>query len=539
VNLRRSLLLLLSSALLAFAQEGIPVTDPLVIAKCQSCHARDERGNMERLSSERTTPEGWQNALKQMILRYDVSVTTVEARSIVSYLSDSHGLAPEEAAPVTYEPERRIHDESTIATETLRSTCGKCHSLARALSWRRSTADWKQFADTHAARYNIRDTSEAVTFLSETAPLHTPAWDAWKSRPAAQTLAGRWLVTAYMPGRGAYYGDMQVDAFGENEYVTRVTLTSVRDGSQILRSGRATLFGGNAWRGRSRGRGAENTAPDDLSSEAREVLSIAANQSAAEGRWFWGQYEEFGFDVKLQRASSEPTLLGLDRSSLKTGSRASRIRLIGANLPASIAPAALGFGSGVTVRRIVSASASEIIAELDVAVDAPLGKHNVAFRGSSLAGALAIYDRIDYLKVTPDSTVAAFADQTHPKGYEQFEAIGYQRGPDGKSHTTDDVPLGPVEVAWSVEVFRAAEGSNSASVGTISPLGLFTPADANPNANFDVWAIATAKNEKDANGAPLVGKSYLVVTVPTYVFNGRRYVRDLDRWVDDGPAARQ
>ena len=47
--------------------------------------------------------------------------------------------------------------------------------------------------------------------------------------------------------------------------------------------------------------------------------------------------------------------------------------------------------------------------------------------------------------------------------------------------------------------------------------------------------VATAKNEKDQNGKPLVGKCYLVVTVPSYTFAGRRYVRDLDKWVDDGP----
>jgi hypothetical protein len=41
----------------------------------------------------------------------------------------------------------------------------------------------------------------------------------------------------------------------------------------------------------------------------------------------------------------------------------------------------------------------------------------------------------------------------------------------------------------------------------------------------------------DQNGQPLVGKSYLVVTVPTYTFNGREYVRELGRWVDNGPAS--
>jgi quinohemoprotein amine dehydrogenase len=326
-----------------------------------------------------------------------------------------------------------------------------------------------------------------------------------------------------------------VDRDGDDEYSTRVTLISMRDGSRIQRSGRTTVFGGVAWRGRSKG-SAANATPDDPSSEAREVLLIAPNQSTAQGRWFWGQYQEFGFDVKILRASSAPALLGIDRSSLKTGTRANRIRLLGDNFPAAMAARDLGFGPGVTVRRIASNSRNEIVAELDVAADAPLGKRDVVVRQSALPGALAIYDRIDYIKVSPDSIVAAFGDETHAKGYQQFEAIGYYRGPDGKAHTADDVALGPVDVTWTLEVFHAAKGSRSDTVGTMSSLGLFRPADVNPKLNFDVWVIATAKDEKDRNGELLVGKSYMVVTVPTYTFNGRQYVRDLGRWVDDGPA---
>ena len=37
-----------------------------------------------------------------------------------------------------------------------------------------------------------------------------------------------------------------------------------------------------------------------------------------------------------------------------------------------------------------------------------------------------------------------------------------------------------------------------------------------PSSN-DVWVVGTAKNEKDKDGKPLVGRSYLVVTVPTYI----------------------
>jgi quinohemoprotein amine dehydrogenase len=510
--------------------QGIPVTDPLVIAKCASCHARDDHGNMHRISWERTTPEGWQDALKRMIVVNGVSLTPPEARSIVKYLSTYHGLAPEEAKPVMYDAERRIHEETNIPSENVRRACTKCHTFARALSWRRSLEDWKQFADLHAARFKFPPNDEAVAFLAKAAALHTPEWDAWSARTRTADLTGRWLLTASVPGRGKYYGEMRVQPGEDDEMNTSVLLTSVNDGTGILRAGRSVVYGTYAWRGRSKGGEPPGSAPDDLNSEAREVLWIAPDQSSAEGRWFWGQYQEFGFDVKMRRASAGPTLMLVDRSSLKTGSEANRVRLIGDRIPARVTPVDLDFGPGVTVRRIVSSTPREVIAEVDVAADAGLGKRDVSLLRSVAPGAIAIYDRVDYVKVVPDSALAAFGDQTHARGYQQFEAIGYQRGPDGKPHTADDVELGPISaVTWSLEVFYSAPGSSSDFVGKVSPTGFFAPAVDSPNNNFDVWVIATA-------GHALVGKSYLVVTVPSYTLNGHRYVRDLDRWVDDGAA---
>lgn len=479
---------------------------------------------MPRISWERTTPEGWQDALKRMILVNGLSVTPTEARSIVKYLSTSHGLAPEEAKPVMYDAERRIHQETNIPNDHMRHACARCHDFARVLSWRRSAEDWKQLAESHATRFKLPSNDEAVAFLAKAAPLHTPEWDAWNARVTTQgsNLAGRWLLTASMRGRGKFYGEMHVDPTGDDDFTTTVSLTSVSDGSVIKRSGRGVVYGGYAWRGRS---------ADDLNGVAREVLWIAPDQSTAEGRWFWGQYQEFGFDVRLRRATAEPTLILIDRSSLKTGSQSNRIRLIGDHVPARVAPTDLDFGPGVTVKRIVSNTPSEIVAEVDVASDAAVGKRDVAFQHSVLPGALAIYDRVDYLKVVPDSAMAAFGDQSHARGYQQFEAIGYQR-----SAKLELGPMDPSDITWSLEVFYSTPGSSTDFVGKISPSGFFTPAAENPKANFDVWAVATSKSEKDKNGRPLVGKSYMVVTVPMYTLNGRRYVRDLDRWVDDGPA---
>ena len=37
------------------------------------------------------------------------------------------------------------------------------------------------------------------------------------------------------------------------------------------------------------------------------------------------------------------------------------------------------------------------------------------------------------------------------------------------------------------------------------------------NNHGNVWVVATAKDEKDAGGKPLTGKSYLVVAPPLYI----------------------
>ncbi|MGA2214216.1 MAG: quinohemoprotein amine dehydrogenase subunit alpha [Bryobacteraceae bacterium] len=545
-----------SSAVPAVTQpvQGIPVTNPLVISKCGGCHTKDDKGNMLRISWERATPEGWEEAIKRMVRLRGVSLTPDEARSILKYLATYHGLAPEEAKPIQYYAEHRIQDETNIPNDTVKGACANFHMLARPLAWRRTAEDWKDLANLHIALYPQADEAfrlginaggfdeehhhldpgaplpvdEALAYLSKTAPLDTPEWAAWHARMRAPKLAGRWIVSAYLPGRGKFYGELDVDATSgsDDEFTTRAKLTSVKDGSTISRTGHSVVYAGYAWRGRSKGTPAANAAPEDLGSEMREVMWVSPDQSTAEGRWFWGEYQEFGFDVKLQRPSADPTLIGVDRTLLKNGSQGTRVRLIAESLPAQVTPADLDFGTGVTVKRIVSHTPTEVVAEVDVAADAVSGKRDIAFRRSVLQSAIAVYDRIDYVKVTPDSALAHLGSQVHPKGYQQFDAVAYQRGADGKPHTADDIELGPIDVNWSVEEFYSVYGDDDKEfVGSLSNTGLFTPASDGPNPqrkfsrnNYgDVWVVATAKDEKDKDGRPLIGKSYLVVTVPTYI----------------------
>jgi quinohemoprotein amine dehydrogenase len=512
----------------------IPVTDPLVLAKCGSCHAVDEHGVMQRISWERTTPEGWEMVIKRMIRANRVTLTPPEARSLVKYLSASHGLAPAEAQAVLYEPERRIHDETPLADDHFLDTCGKCHTVARSLSWRRSAEDWKQFIGDHVAQYKLAPNPAAVDFLSKAAPLETPEWTAWSALARKPDLTGRWLVTAHMQGHGKFCGELNMQpANAGGDFVTFVKLKSVTDGSSFMRAGRNVVYGGYEWRGRSKGINAPGPAPDDLLSEARETMWISPDGSYAEGRWFWGQYQEFGFDAKLQRAASGPSLLTVDPPSLKIGSATNRVRLIGDHFPAKVTAADLNAGPGVTVRRIVSSTPDEIVAEVDVAADAAPGKRDLTVKSATLPAGLAVFDRVDYVKVSPESSLAEFGSPTRTRGFQQFEAIGYQRGPDGKAHTADDLDLGPVPADWSMEVFYETDASKRSVVGSISPTGFFSPALESPNLNYDIWVVASAQNDRNKDGKPLVGKGYVVVTIPSYSFNGRKYVRDLDRWVED------
>lgn len=526
---------------------GLPVTDDLTVAKCGGCHARDEKGNLSRISWVRSTPEGWAQTIKRMVKLNGAVVEPEEARRIVQYLGTHHGLAPEEAKPVMYLPENRLVDETNIPNETVRQACAACHAFAQPLSSRRSKREWALLQNMHVALYSQAEAQYnrpapgasptpgpdgkpllpgqvALNWLAEKAPLHTPEWASWAPRIRSPRLAGKWLVSATLPGKGPYLGEMTISPGKDaDRFVTTTTLRSLQTGAVITRKSQGVIYGGYSWRGGSEGGGASS--PDDPRNAEREVMWFAPDQKMAQGRWFWGAYHEFGFDVTLTRASADPTVAAVLPSALKAGSKQVSVRIFGDNLPAKVVPADIDLGAGVTVTKVVSAGPRELVVTADVADKAVPGQRDVAVKGAVLVKALPVYETIDYLKVTPETSLARLGGLKFDKGYEQFEVTGYANGPDGKPKTSDDVALGPVPVTWSLEEFHTVTYDDDTNyVGVLSPTALFTPATEGPNPkrkfgrnNYgDVWVVATAKDAKDKFGRPLVGKAYLVVTVPTY-----------------------
>jgi quinohemoprotein amine dehydrogenase len=365
---------------------------------------------------------------------------------------------------------------------------------------------------------NRHPMDKALAHLKSAFPFTTPEWSAWSATMRAPRVEGAWAVTGYEAGEGPLYGRATVKAGASPaEFTTEISYTYPRSGRTVTRSGRALIYTGFQWRGRT-------TVGQDEATSLREVMTVDRDWQTLAGRWFSGSYDERGLDVRLVRIGREPLVSGLDRASLRKGTAAQPVRLFGANLPAAVTPRDVDFGRGVTVTRVVAATADVITVEVEVAADAPVGVHDVFVAGVASRTAVAVYDKVDAVRISPAWNMARVGGVVFPKMFAQFEAIGYSNGLDGKPETKDDLNLGPVDASWTIEEYTATfDDDDRKFVGEIAnTTGLFTPAldgpnparSGNRNNIGDVWVVAT---HKPAIGETLRGRAHLVVTVPLYM----------------------
>ena len=521
---------------------GLPVTSEVVRRACSPCHTTDSKQRMSRISWRRTTPEGWELTIKRMVELNGVKLNPDDAREVLRYLSTNQGLAPEEALPASFEAEKRMIDYKYAASKDTEETCSKCHSMGRVISQRRSKGEWDLLINMHRGYYPLSDfqafrrlgppqtqpgpdgrppdnrhpMEKAIPQLAEAFPLRTPEWSAWSANMRTPRLAGRWAFAGYQPGLGSFYGETIIRA-GEKdgEFQTETRYVRAKTGEAVSRQGRSYVYTGFQWRGRSR-------AASNEKDVFREVMFLDRGERELSGRWFTGAYDETGMDVTLTRLGSDPVVLGVDRHAIQTGG-AREVKVYGSNFPANLSASSVDFGPGVTVKRIVSSSATEARVEVEVAQNASPGVRDVLIGGASAAGAIAIFDKIDAIKVTPSSGMARVGGANFPKGYQQFEAVAFHNGPDEKPDTKDDINLGAVDVAWSVEEYTATYNDDDKQfVGTLDDSGLFTPNLDGPNPKRrnnadnvgDVWVVATYKTP---DGKTLRARALLIVTVPIYM----------------------
>jgi quinohemoprotein amine dehydrogenase len=532
-------------------EEGIPISDETVRQACSSCHRADDKQQLSRISFQRNTPEGWQDIIRRMVSLNGLQIDAPTARAVVKYLSNHLGLAPEEAKAAAFEVERRLPDFKYTANADAESTCNKCHSLGRVISQRRTRDEWNLLVAMHRGWYPLVDNQafrrggppprdpgpdgrppdarqpveKAIEHLAKAFPLKTPEWTAWSATMRPVRLEGTWALRATEPGKGEVFGRIVISPVSgtADEFTTEITYLNAHTGQKVTRTGQSIVYTGYQWRGRS------STAGGGADGDLREVMFVDRDWRTMEGRWFTGGYDELGMDVRLERIGTDVHVLGTDRTALRAGITGQELKIYGANLPASLQPAQIDLGPGITVTRVAGVGGDMATIVVDVAGTAAAGARDVFIAGASRAKALAVYRNIDGIKVLPAWAMARVGGVTFPKGLAQFEAHAFDNGADNRGDTPDDIDLGVVDATWSLEEFAATyDDDDMKFVGEIDKkTGRFTPNVEGPNPNRrgsrnnvgDVYVVATytpASGDSKA-GKPLRARAHLLVTVPLYM----------------------
>lgn len=562
------------------ASQGIPINHQLTQDKCGGCHPRDAQGMMRRISYIRTTPEVWEEAIKRMVRLNNLVIKPEEAREILKYLSNNNGLAPGEAKTAFWEVEHRLfRDQSDkVPDDALQHTCNYCHTIGRVLNQRRTRDDYEKLINMHlglfpgaentlrprrptgpqaelpaafsaptggnpvyvqpaptafsALRSDGKDPADiAIDYLVKNQPLMTPEWNEWKASMRPPKLEGKWMLTGYEQGKGRVFGTLTIEPGATpDEFNTKLDLEYASTGTTTSRTGKSIVYTGYSWRGRSNAPAgtSESTDPSAPPAEWREAMLVSRDGNTMEGRWFWGGYQEFGIDAHLARIGTVPMLAGANVFAVQSPST-SDVKVFGANFPADLKAADIDFGPGITISRVTRNSPSVATVSIQVASSLASGIRDISLLRSNVERAIAVYDKVAYIKTIPDASMARLGGVITTKQFAQFEAIAYAAGPDGKPETADDIPLGPVQAKWSTEEFISTPGDDDVKfVGTVNQAsGLFTPNVEGPNPerkkqsnNFgtdnygDIWVDAEFT---PPGGKAMKARSYLVVTIPVYV----------------------
>ena len=531
---------------------GIPVTSDLVHRVCGTCHRADEQRRMSRISYQRTTPEGWQQTIRRMVLLNNLQIEPADAREAVRYLATNHGLAPEESRLGAFEVERRNIDFYYEADPETQQTCNRCHSMGRVLNQRRTLEEWELLTAMHRGYYPLADVQSfltgdwfggggaesggdgdddrtaverAVAHLAEVFPLDSPEWASWSANMRTPRLEGTWALVGHERGQGPVYGEVVVEASSSapDQLETRASYTYPAREVDVTRTGQALVYTGYQWRGRS-------TSPDHFS--AREVLFVSRDRDEITGRWFTGAYDERGIDVTLHRVGPEPMITGVYPPAVPVTAGEATLRLFGANLPDGLDAASIDLGSGLTVSGVSDRSSTAATLQVTVSPEARVGSRDLFIGGAALTEAVTVYDEIHRLEVTPATGLARVGGAAFPKQYERFEARAWHDGPDGEPGTDDDLDLGMlVDVDWSMEEYAVTfDDDDTAFVGTLGEHGVFEPAVDGPNPERsgdrnnvgDVWVVATLDTAPDGTALdrPLRARAHLLVTVPIYLRRG-------------------
>jgi len=490
----RRALMAMAGTLLAGGVLAAPMSGPDILkTQCGSCHLQS--GTLQRIDGLRKTPEGWDMTIARMYIWHKdqfragtMEISKEDRRTLVKYLADRQGLAPEESAPYRFLIERRPNAQDVAPDDDLSQMCARCHSFGRIALQRRDADEWKKLVHTHLGQFpsieysNLgRDRAwkdialgQVVPKLAGLYPANTAAWKNWQNkRHAAPT--GSWRISGHRPGWGDYAGYMQVDSLGNDRYDVRYEL-NYASGNQVTGRGQSIIYTGYEWRG-------DATIGNQ---KVRSVFALSEDGKKIAGRWFLRESDEVGatFEAIPDNAGSPSAIVAVFPSILKAGSEA-RLSVQGVQLVKGFKE--FDLGPGIKVLSTEQKGADQVDLTVSVADDAPVGLHSMNAKGAAEGAKgsvkVAVYRQFDSIRVEPEFGIARLGGGTTPGVSAQFEAVAYLNGPDGLPGTADDIRLGYVSATWKVDNHddKAKAADDVKFAGVMETQGLFLPAATGPN----------------------------------------------------------
>ena len=483
IPMRPLLLVMAVSAVPTLVHADTDAAKALLTSKCMTCHLPAEGKSLTRIDESRRTPEGWDMTIVRMMQAHGLEVTADERKTLVKYLADNHGLAPEETANHRYLLERDFTRIETPNDQLVADTCARCHSYGRIALQRRTEDDWRKLVHYHVGQYPVieiqqggrdRDwweiaSGEVPKRLGKLYGYDTEAWRKWMQHKATDA-SGEWRVVGHRPGWGAYEGVATITGTGDDNYTVKLKL-NYANGKQETAEGQAVLYTGYEWRATLK--------QGDM--EVRQVFTLSADGQTLSGRWHQVGIDSIGGRMQAVRdgKNAPAQLLAVEPSHIKAGAT-QRVELYGSNLSGDV-----NLGSGIEVLKVIESTPGKVVVEARAAADAEVGARTVSIGKSQLEKGLALYQKVDFIAIEPDQAMARVGGNGGPlpKIPVQFESVGYANGADGKPGTEDDIRLGYFPATWSVANLNdyAAELRDDEFSGTLQADGLFIPGDAGPN----------------------------------------------------------
>lgn len=480
--------------------------DSLVVKKCTSCHEQTG-GKIAKVEEVRTTPEEWTVIVDRMSRLYGMTLAKGEMDTLLKELCATQILSPEELDKVSYlnlynnpqTVEQPVGDDE----QRMYTTCVRCHSAAKILSYRMTPDRWAKIREFHIFQvptvlYQMREMrwmteSEAVLKgLARTAP-YGRAWKAPAVNPA-----GDYLILGYEPGKGNYRGQATIKAAGHDDYAVSGSVT-FDDGTAENLKGEGTLYGGHAFRTRVSNNG------------LKTMGAFSFTNGELKGEHHYPAPDFRTSASSWYPANGKARVLKVTPGYLLAG-ETTTLRLEGIRLP-SVQAGDIKF-SDSTVEVVSAKSLGPGTIEVTAAYKGTgTRKATVTVRGLD-ATPVTLAAQIDYIAIIPELGRARVTGGKYfPAEGVQFEALAFAGG----------TRLGPVPARFKLTAQNKRPNDddlywvgNITSGGKYIPIGSYAPIESR-EFHAEGSGLVNVEAEYKRGDRSYLAKGRLAVTLPDFV----------------------